>query len=47
MYHADRIGLAVIRDRLADYARRSGDATLQPAPLLAERAAAGKGFIAA
>ena len=46
MYHADRIGLAVIRDRLADYAQRSGDATLQPAPLLAERAAAGKGFIA-
>jgi 3-hydroxyacyl-CoA dehydrogenase len=46
MYHADRIGLAHIRDRLTDYAQRSGDATVQPAPLLAERAAAGKGFIA-
>ena len=42
MYYAERLGLAVIRDRLANYAQRSGDATLQPAPLLAERAAAGK-----
>jgi 3-hydroxyacyl-CoA dehydrogenase len=46
MYYADRIGLAVVRDRLAEYAKRSGDATLAPAPLLVERAAAGEGFVA-
>ena len=45
MYYADQVGLAVVRDRLAEFAKRSGDAALEPAPLLAERAAAGKGFI--
>jgi 3-hydroxyacyl-CoA dehydrogenase len=46
MYYADRVGLAVVRDRLAEFARRSGDKTLEPAPLLTERAAAGQGFTA-
>jgi 3-hydroxyacyl-CoA dehydrogenase len=44
MYYADRVGLGVVRDRLAEYARRSGDATLEPAPLLVERAAKDEGF---
>ena len=45
MYYADRVGLGIVRDRLAEYARRAGDSTLQPAPLLAERAVAGEGFL--
>jgi len=44
MYHADRIGLAHIRDRLSEFAGRSRDASLQPAPLLARLAATGSGF---
>ena len=44
MFHADLVGLAAIRDRLAEYAKRSGDATLEPAPLLRRLAAEGKGF---
>jgi len=47
MYYADRVGLPRIRDRLNEFARRSGDAMLDPAPLLVERVAAGQGFIAA
>ena len=45
MYYADRVGLGVVRDRLTEYAKRAGDSTLQPASLLVERAAAGKGFL--
>ncbi len=45
MFHADLIGLARIRDRLALYAERSGDATLKPAPLLERLAGEGKGFM--
>ena len=44
MHHADTIGLGVIHDRLADRARRSGDASLEPAPLLARLAGEGLGF---
>ena len=44
MHYADSIGLAVIRDRLADWARRSRDASLDPAPLLERLAAEGLGF---
>jgi 3-hydroxyacyl-CoA dehydrogenase len=44
MYYADRIGLGHVRDRLQLYAERSGDATLQPAPLILRLAAEGKGF---
>jgi 3-hydroxyacyl-CoA dehydrogenase len=44
MYYADRIGLGHVRDRLQLYAERSGDATLQPAPLVVRLAAEGKGF---
>jgi 3-hydroxyacyl-CoA dehydrogenase len=44
MYHADRLGLPHIRDRLTYYAGRSRDAALRPAPLLARLAAEGRGF---
>jgi 3-hydroxyacyl-CoA dehydrogenase len=44
MYYADRIGLGHVRDRLRLYAERSGDASLQPAPLVLRLAAEGTGF---
>jgi 3-hydroxyacyl-CoA dehydrogenase len=44
MYYADRLGLANVRDRLAFYADRSRDETLQPAPLIQRLAAEGRGF---
>jgi 3-hydroxyacyl-CoA dehydrogenase len=44
MHYADTIGLAAIRDRLAVYAKASGDQSLEPADLLAKLAADGKGF---
>jgi 3-hydroxyacyl-CoA dehydrogenase len=44
MFFADQVGLAHIRDRLAFYARRAGDPTLKPAPLLDQLAAKGQGF---
>jgi 3-hydroxyacyl-CoA dehydrogenase len=44
MHYADSVGLAVIRDRLAVYAKASSDKSLEPAPLLARLAADGKGF---
>ena len=44
MYYADRIGLAEVAARLDAFATATGDATLKPAPLLAELAAAGQSF---
>jgi 3-hydroxyacyl-CoA dehydrogenase len=44
MYHADRLGLAHIGDRLNFYADRSGDETLRPAPLLQRLAEQGRSF---
>jgi 3-hydroxyacyl-CoA dehydrogenase len=44
MHYADTVGLARIRDRLAEFARRTGDESLRPAPLLEKLAAAGRGF---
>jgi len=44
MFYADLVGLPKIRDRLAEYAKRSSDATLEPAPLLLRLAGEGKGF---
>ncbi len=44
MYYADRLGLPYVARRLTEFAERSGDETLRPAPLLAELAAAGRGF---
>jgi 3-hydroxyacyl-CoA dehydrogenase len=44
MHFADSVGLARIRDRLAEFARRTGDASLRPAPLLEKLAAESKGF---
>lgn len=46
MFHADRIGLATLRDRLAALSRRLDDPTLMPAPLLVRLAAEGRGFAA-
>jgi 3-hydroxyacyl-CoA dehydrogenase len=44
MYYADQVGLAYVRDQLAGYAARSGDRTLEPAPLLKRLAAENRGF---
>ena len=44
MFHANRVGLPYLRDRLAFYAQRSGDKALEPAPLLARLAREGRGF---
>jgi 3-hydroxyacyl-CoA dehydrogenase len=44
MFYADLVGLPVIRDRLAAFAAATGDASLQPAPLLARLADAGEPF---
>ena len=44
MHYADSVGLKVIRDRLADWAEASDDASLKPAPLLERLAAEGRGF---
>jgi 3-hydroxyacyl-CoA dehydrogenase len=44
MYYGDRLGLPHIRDRLAFYADRSRDESLQPAPLIQRLAAEGRGF---
>jgi 3-hydroxyacyl-CoA dehydrogenase len=44
MHYADSVGLARIRDRLAEFERRTGDESLRPAPLLEKLAAVGKGF---
>jgi 3-hydroxyacyl-CoA dehydrogenase len=44
MYYADELGLAHIRDRLALYAKSSGDETLEPAVRLRRLAAEGRGF---
>src|SRR5712671_5908815 len=44
MHYADSVGLGYIRDRLAAFARTTGDDRHAPAPLLEELAAAGKGF---
>jgi 3-hydroxyacyl-CoA dehydrogenase len=44
MYYADRLGLAHLRDRLTFYADRSGDETLNTAPLIRRLASEGRGF---
>lgn len=44
MHWADSIGLDKIRDDLTQFAKLTGDKTLEPAPLLAKLAAEGKGF---
>jgi len=41
MHYADHLGLQYIRDQLARYARRAGDARLEPAPLLMQLAQGG------
>jgi 3-hydroxyacyl-CoA dehydrogenase len=42
MFWADSLGAAKVRERLAHYARATGDDNLKPAPLI-ERLAAGNG----
>ncbi len=44
MFYADQVGLAQVRDRLVQFAEKTGDQTLMPAPLLARLAAEGRGF---
>jgi len=44
MHYADALGLAHVRDRLTEFAARTGDERHQPAPLLAQLAAEGRGF---
>ena len=43
-FYADLVGPARIRDRLAEFAAHTGDATLQPAPFLDRLASTGQGF---
>lgn len=47
MFYADQLGLAHIQDRLAIFAKETGNRQLEPAPLLARLAAEGKDFAAA
>ena len=44
MLHADQVGLKAIRDWLSEQARRTGDASLNPAPVLDRLAREGRGF---
>jgi 3-hydroxyacyl-CoA dehydrogenase len=44
MYYADRLGLAPIREKLAEIAARSNDERLEPAPLITRLAAEGGSF---
>ncbi|MFT8243815.1 3-hydroxyacyl-CoA dehydrogenase NAD-binding domain-containing protein [Roseomonas sp. BN140053] len=44
MFHADAVGLARVAGRLEEFAARTGDETLRPAPLLAQLAREGRGF---
>lgn len=44
MFHADRVGLAKVAERLAHYAAITGDERLKPAPLLAKLAGEGGSF---
>jgi len=44
MHWADTLGLAYVRDRLTEFAARTGDERHKPAALLAKLAAEGKGF---
>jgi 3-hydroxyacyl-CoA dehydrogenase len=44
MHWADTLGLPYVRDRLVEFAARTGDERHKPAPLLAKLAAEGKGF---
>ena len=44
MHYADEVGLPKIRDDLAQFAKLTGEKSLEPAPLLVRLAAEGKGF---
>ncbi len=44
MFYADQVGLKHIADRLAYYAKETGDPSLEPAPLLGRLAAEGGSF---
>jgi 3-hydroxyacyl-CoA dehydrogenase len=44
MWHADRMGLRAVRDRLAELAALTGDEGLKPAPLIERLAASGGSF---
>jgi 3-hydroxyacyl-CoA dehydrogenase len=44
MFYADQVGLPEVRDKLALFARETGNSALEPAPLLLTLAAERKGF---
>ncbi|GIK79399.1 MAG: enoyl-CoA hydratase/isomerase family protein [Pseudorhodoplanes sp.] len=44
MFHADTLGLPYVRDRLAAFARQTGDPRHEPAALLTRLASEGRGF---
>lgn len=44
MFYADQVGLGHIAERLSFYAKKTGDPSLEPAPLLKRLAAEGKTF---
>jgi 3-hydroxyacyl-CoA dehydrogenase len=44
MHYANTVGLAHVRDRLKQFAARTGDARHEPTPLLTKLADEGKGF---
>jgi len=44
MHYADQVGLNVVADRLAHYAKQTNDPTLEPAPLLKRLAEQGASF---
>jgi 3-hydroxyacyl-CoA dehydrogenase len=44
MFYGDQVGLPYVRDQLREYARRSGDQSLEPSAYLNKLADEGRGF---
>ena len=44
MFYGDQVGLPYIRDQLREYAKRSGDKSLEPSSYLTKLADEGRGF---
>jgi 3-hydroxyacyl-CoA dehydrogenase len=45
MFWADTVGVRVLRDRMLEFKKQTGDAFWTPAPLVGRLADAGKGFL--